>query len=204
MEFMMSALSRYLTDKYIMHVNGYNVVPMSRLTNPTEPCRLTRYPESFAWATWERAWTHYDESLSWAPSVSTRELTDLLGSPLAAVRWKQNFADARSERINTWAYRWLASIWQNGGVCLSPNRNLVSYNGYDIGTHTRLKAAWPELPIEQICDLGIDAVTLDQDADDWVGKTIFGETARGNLLGFARSAALALKKHKQDHKGLSQ
>jgi hypothetical protein len=193
MEFMNSALKVHATNHSVMHINGYNVVPEAQLSNPIEPCRLTRYPESFAWATWERAWRHYDESLTWATNVAGGELNNLLGGVLSGMRWRRNFADAKAERINTWAYRWIASIWEQGGFALSPNRNLVTYNGYDIGTHTRLNATWPELPIEELSDFEFTNARHDKRADRWVGTTVFGESIRGNLLGIAASAMLELR-----------
>lgn len=197
LEFMRWALDTYAPDKSVMHINGYNVVPKDRLARPMDKCRLTRYPESFAWATWERAWRNYDESLTWALEASVGDLGRLLGSSLSGMRWKLNFQDAHAVRINTWAYRWIASIWQHRGCALSPNRNLVTYNGYDVGTHTRLSASWPELPIEQIQDLDCNGAQLDIAADQWVGRTVFGESVRGNLMGLAASSYLGLRHRHQ-------
>ena len=189
-------LERFRDDERIAHISGYNLVPPQRLVS-SRGSRLTLYPESFAWATWDRAWKHYDPTLEWANNVSLDDLAKVTGDRVSAARWKQHFGDARAERISTWAYRWIASMWSQGALVLSPNQNLVKYIGYDEGTHTTLKAPWHELPVYEgersMLLEGEPAV--DAAADAWVGRTIFGESPYGLARGLAISAVLEARKH---------
>jgi hypothetical protein len=191
-EFATRALRELEHRPEIFHVSGYNVVPHDSLTNPMTAARLSRVPESFAWATWRRAWQHYDPSLTWGSDCSFAELGDVLQSRIAALRWKQNFALARKRRISSWAYRWAASIWREGGYCLSPNRNLITYRGYSGGTHTRRRARWTELPIEAVNLGGIGDAQFDATADEYLHRQIFRATPLGIALGPAESIALKL------------
>jgi len=188
-------LDRYREDDHVAHISGYNLVPPSVLRS-RGGSRLTIYPESFAWATWERAWTTYDPTLEWALNASVSELQKITGSRSGALRWKQNFGDAAAERISTWAYRWIASMWSHGAVNLSPNQNLVTYIGYDEGTHATLTAPWKELPLYDGPDGGLleGTATIDEDAERWVARTVFGETPYGVARGVAISAALEARK----------
>lgn len=196
-DFATRALSEFENRPEIFHVSGYNVVPHDRLTNPAATARLSRVPESFAWATWRRAWQHYDPSLAWGSDCSIAELSKVLQSRTAAIRWKQNFALARNGRISSWAYRWAASIWREGGYCLSPNRNLITYRGYSGGTHTRRRARWTEFPIETVNLDGItDAVEFDATADEYLHRQVFRATPLGIALGPAESIALKVLKRR--------
>lgn len=189
-------LDHYRSDERIAHISGYNVVPPTALSNAGDSSRLTIYPESIAWATWERAWTSYDDDMTWAANCSLKELAEITGSTSSALRWRQNFSDARTGRISTWAYRWIATMWSRRSLTLSPNVNLVTYAGRDEGTHTTMNLPWKELPLFDGPRDAILDVTARRDvaADDWVNRTVFGGTPVGVLRGMAISGALTIRK----------
>ena len=195
-------LSRYRSESSIEHISGYNLVPDKFQTLHGRGSRLSRYPESIAWATWDRAWDKFDGSLDWALNASTSELAKIVGSTAGAIRWKQNFADAEANRISTWAYRWIASMWSRNAYVLSPNQNLVTYAGYDEGTNSLMKAPWSELdlfegPISNVLETN---PVLDESADKWVGEKVFAETPFGVARGLAITAALELRKQNRARK----
>jgi glycosyltransferase involved in cell wall biosynthesis len=197
-------LERYRDDTRIAHISGYNVVPPSQLAS-TSGSRLTAYPESIAWATWGRAWALYDDDLGWLRRHPAAELRAITGTRSAAIRWLQNFRDADSGRISTWAYRWIASIWSAGAVCLSPNVNLVRYVGHDDGTHTVTAAPWTELPVY---DGPVEALlrgepVADVRADAWVNRVVFRGTPLGVARGVAISAVLALRQARRTRRARS-
>jgi glycosyltransferase involved in cell wall biosynthesis len=192
--YMQNSLIRYVSESNIAHINGYVVVPTGMLQFPNAD-RKTRYVESFAWATWEPAWKRYDASLTWAKEVSVTELSEVIGSLIGALRWKQHFFDASRELIDTWAYRWLATIWSQRWFAISPPVNLVRYRGWLEGTHTKRKARWTEEPVSERLNSGdvwspSDDSIRDERVDDWIGKNVFGESARGVCEGFATSLIL--------------
>ena len=191
-------LEKHKENLKIEHISGYNAIP-SNILSPNRGSRLSRYPESYAWATWNRAWKHYDGSLEWAMNASVRDIQKIVGSKIGALRWKQNFHDAYANRISTWAYRWLASMWSRNSFMISPNRNLVSYHGHEGGTHTFMKPGWSELPISSISLDILENETLEFDinADKWAGRHIYTETLYGVTRGVAVSAALEIRKIKR-------
>ncbi len=195
-------LDQYRDEDRIAHISGYNVVPGAAMSNVRSHSRLTLYPESIAWATWDRAWAGYDDDLGWAMDASVSEIAAITGSTASALRWKQNFRDAHADRISTWAYRWIASMWSKGLLTLSPNHNLVTYAGENDGTNTLMKQRWKELPL---FDGPVDALLVadaerDRIADEWVSRTVFGGTPAGVLKGTAISAALGLRKAQRQWK----
>lgn len=194
--------AQYMLEKYepetkVEHVSGYNLIPPSALRSPGVGSRLSRYPESYAWATWQRAWKNYEGGLDWALNASVGDIQKIVGTRIGALRWKQNFHDAQAGRISTWAYRWLASMWSRDALMISPNSNLVTYDGYTDGTHTFLKPGWKELPLFDGNWENISSGELSQDviADKWAAKHVYAETLYGLTRGVAISAVLELRKH---------
>ena len=198
LNYMQYSLNQYESEGSIAHINGYVVVPREKLQFP-EADRKTRYIESFAWATWERAWEFYDPNLTWAKDVSIRDLSRALGSTLAALRWKQVFGDASRELINTWAYRWLATIWSKGWCAVTPPSNLVRYVGWTGGTHTKRRARWIEQQVtESVETFGarpdFTIPTFDEKVDNWVGLSVFRESIPGICEGLLASFVLRVLK----------
>ncbi len=175
--YMNHCLEDYKNEQHIGHVSGYNPVPKKFITNSNVRSRASLFPESYAWATWERAWSRYEDDLSWARGLNLRILKELTGSMQAAVVWKMNFSDADSGAISTWAYRWVASLWRNRLLSISPNVNLVEYKGQTGGTHTRGGRSWAEMKTGAILKSATDGVPppehIDELADSWVAKNIF-------------------------------
>jgi hypothetical protein len=187
-------LQKFADDQKVMHVSGYNVVPPQNLLSDTGS-RFSRYPESFAWATWERAWKHYDENLTWGLESSVRDIAKITGSTTSALRWKLNFHDAAAGRIGSWAYRWISSMWSQNGTTVAPNRNLLSYSGFDEGTHTVRSPRWKDLPVENLSFSENDNLTItDLEADNWTGSSVFRENPWGIIDGVASSIVLEIRK----------
>jgi hypothetical protein len=195
LDFLNYNLMKYENQRDIAHINGYNLVPNQYLSNPSGPSRMSIYPESYAWATWEKAWSKYDDNMSWAKNVSISELKNICGSTIGALRWKQNFSDAAAGRIDTWAYRWIASLWKNQLKIVSPNRNISNYKGWENGTHTFFKVKYQEPEIEylNIYDLDSD-VPIDKSAEKWLQKHVFSENFLGVSKGIMISELLKFRK----------
>ena len=184
-DFFKSNLEKFEDNSKIAHINGYNLVPSDHITSPEQDSRLSIYPESYAWATWDRAWKLYDDDLTWAKNVTVSDIQKVCGSKTSAIRWKQNFSDAANERIDTWAYRWVASMWANDLKIISPNRNISQYKGFEGGTHTRRQIKWSEIEIQQLptWKVEISISEVDQLADKWLAKNIFRSTILGVIEG---------------------
>lgn len=194
LDFLNFNLQKFADEQKVMHVSGYNVVPPQNLLSETGS-RFSRYPESFAWATWERAWKHYDENLTWGLESSVRDIAKITGSTTSALRWKLNFHDAAAGRIGSWAYRWISSMWSQNGTTVAPNRNLLSYSGFDEGTHTVRSPRWKDLPVENLSFFENDNHTItDHEADNWTGSSVFRENPWGIVDGVASSMVLEIRR----------
>jgi len=187
-------LDRYRFENEIAHVNGYNISPPDSLSNREMQNRISIYPASYAWSTWERAWKHFDSNLEWGTSVSIEELARITGSLVGALKWKLNFLDAKAERIDTWAYRWIASMWSKNLKTIGPNINISSYHGWSDGTHTRSRPTWQQLAISKIDWDFLRSenapLSADESAEKWLSKNVYSENVRGLIRGLFASAAL--------------
>jgi hypothetical protein len=200
LKFLNHNLMIYRESTRIAHINGYNLVPEEHLINPDQASRFSIYPESYAWATWDRAWQKYDDDLTWAKNASVEDLKKVCGSTIGALRWKQNFADAAAQRIDTWAYRWLASMWQHNWLMVSPNRNIATYMGWEGGTHTRSHQRWNEIPLKEVTigSYAESVVEVDVAADYWLGARVFEENVKGILRGVLATIYLSFTKFFQN------
>jgi hypothetical protein len=122
-----------------MHVSGNNwlfdqrQIPYSYL--------FSHYNLSWGWATWRRAFQHYELEIKlWPELRNTSWLLDVLGDPRAVEYWKNIFdlTYASIDNVNTWDFQWLFATWAQRGLSILPSANLVSNIGFgDNATHTK-------------------------------------------------------------------
>lgn len=177
-------LDRFKNEPSIGHINGYSVVPRNVLRDASADFRLTRFPDSFAWATWARAWDKYEDSMSWSVDVSISDLTKLINSRLGAIHWKMMLNNVAKERISSWAYRWVASLWKQDSWAIAPSFNLVTNKGFDLGSHNITKASWTDPGIQETTETFPMISTepfQDLDADAWVSRVQNRDTVSGIL-----------------------
>ncbi len=132
-------LDKYRHDERVMHISGAHIV--SGRKNTPFSYSFSRYPLSWGWASWRRAFQHYDPAITLWPSLrDTSWLVDLLGDPKAVEHWKRVYDSTHSgmDKVNTWDFQWLFACWAQFGLSILSNINLVSNIGFrEDATHTR-------------------------------------------------------------------
>ena len=113
---------------------------------------FSRYPGSWGWATWRRAWRHYDHTMSsWGEPGARDWLARKIPDPAEQLYWRHNFDATARGRMDSWAYRWVLALWRQDCLCITPRRNLVSNIGFGAqATHTQAVtdlAARPVFPM---------------------------------------------------------
>ena len=144
-------LERYRDDERILMISGDNFQRGRRRTDYSY--YYSRYTHIWGWATWRRAWRLYDHRMSAWPEL--REggwLLDILGDRKAAEYWARVFDETHDERNTSWAYRWTFTAWNQSGLTVLPNVNLVSNIGFGEGaTHTQRHVAGASaLPVAEM------------------------------------------------------
>jgi hypothetical protein len=67
----------------------------------------------------------------WPERRASGWLNDLLGSRWAAIFWRYCFDETIAGKIDTWAFRWIFALWNQGTLAALPARNLVTNIGFD-------------------------------------------------------------------------
>lgn len=99
------------------------------------------YNHIWGWATWKRVWNLYDKNMNFWPEWSkSQDWKDKFPDLLERIYWKRNFDKVYLNLIDTWDYQLLALLKKIGGLCITPNANLVSNIGFgEEATHTTNK-----------------------------------------------------------------
>lgn len=142
-EFCEQLLGRYRSEAKVMAICG------SSYATPGSGYKASYYFSYYAdvwgWATWRRAWQHYDRSLSRWPQFKERGAIVNISSGRTwhESYWRNLFDRTWEGRIDTWDYQWIFTVIDRGGLACYPNQNLVSNLGFrPDATHTI--ARYPE------------------------------------------------------------
>ena len=165
--FCQELLEKYRDDERIMMISGDNFQFGKRRTNCSY--YFSKYFHIWGWATWRRAWKHYDIDMkSWPEIKDGGWLKDILRDKNAEKFWEKIFENMYRGKINTWDYQWVFSCWIQNGLAILPNDNLVTNIGFDgDATHTKGKNMQADIPVHSL-EFPIknpEFVIIDADAD---------------------------------------
>jgi hypothetical protein len=127
-------LERYRDDTRIMCITGDNsLLPQPDLN---ESYSFTTFPLIWGWATWRRAWKHYDFD-EFASSDHERVVRGISQDPRFVRKSVDNFQGTASGSIDSWGFVWsFCTLAQSGMTCV-PRVNLIRNIGFGSGaTHT--------------------------------------------------------------------
>lgn len=131
-------LLKYKDDDRVSMISGYNAY--TRAHKLPGSYRFSSQIPVWGWATWRRAWEHFDVSISDWPSYRSRfaiESSAWLNQDGLKNFWLARMDEVYSGKIDTWDYQWTLSCWRNRGLCAVPNYNLVVNQGFGPeATHT--------------------------------------------------------------------
>jgi hypothetical protein len=131
-------LDKYRDDARIFAISGDNFQFGKQRTNYSYYFSL--YNHCWGWATWRRAWQHYDVQMKLWETIRDRNLlNDIFQNPFMARYWHHKFQEVYTGKIDTWDYQWTLGCWLQSGLTILPNLNLVSNIGFDhaASTHTK-------------------------------------------------------------------
>lgn len=166
--FMNEALQRYEDDGNVFQVSGY-AFESNEIAIRNQSVFLP-FTTSWGWATWRRAWQHFDaEARGWellATNAELRARFNLGGAYDYATMLERQMGGQR----DSWAIRWYWSVFLKSGLVLFPPMSLVSNTGFDgSGTHgggvfSRFNQVfdgsaikYPELPMSAVLNQSVVA-----------------------------------------------
>ena len=141
-------LARYQENPNVMHISGNNFQFGQQRGEASY--FYSRYTHHWGWATWQRAWQHFDYDITkWQDLRPTNWLNTLLDTPAAVAYWQQIFDEVYGgDKLHIWDYQWTFACWQNRGLCILPQVDLVSNIGFNTeGTHTVRQNQFANLPL---------------------------------------------------------
>jgi len=168
-------LERYRDDKRVMHISGSHLQPQTFRSTPYS-YTFARWNVSWGWATWRRAWQHFDLEVRLWPQVrETALLTELMKDPRGVKEYSAIFDDLynRPGQNDGWDYAWSFACWSQSGFTLMPSTTLVANVGFGPdATH------FPSPPDDPRGRLTAEAMTFplvhppcvvqDREADDFI------------------------------------
>jgi hypothetical protein len=182
-------LMRYRDDQRVMAIGGTHSHGTTH--QPDHSYFFSRNIEIWGWASWRRAWQHYDRHLSQWPNLRNTDwlLTIGAGDRHFQQHWQRIFDQAFAGKIDTWDYQWVFSCWAQHGLTILPAQNLIRNIGFGAdATHTtnnhdplgdRLSA----LPLESLSFplSHPTTVTKSYAADRWLDQNIDGITFKHEI-----------------------
>ena len=127
-------LDRYADDERIMMVSGMNIAGIWK--QEIQSYHFSYYGSTWGWATWRRAWQHYDYDMPlwWSGEVQNR-IRDVLADD-AQFRYRQSVFSGNHDRV--WDYQWNFVRLLQSGLSIVPARNMISNAGFGgHATHTK-------------------------------------------------------------------
>lgn len=136
-DFVAQMLECYADDRRIYSISGTNLFSESASTN--ENYFFSRYPNSWGWATWSRAWRNFINSQQeWKLIRSSNDFESLFSKKRSFLYWRKYFDLTYSGKIDSWFYRWMLSCWMQNALAIYPPHNLIANLGDDEdATNTR-------------------------------------------------------------------
>jgi hypothetical protein len=129
-------LKRYRTDERVMMISGNNF--QNGASRTPSSYYFSQLTHCWGWATWRRAWRHYDFSMSeWRQQRGTRWIKAIAKSPVLELHWRECFDAVMAGKIDTWDYQWVYCMLARNGLSIVPDSNLVTNIGFGAAaTHT--------------------------------------------------------------------
>lgn len=122
-------LERYKDDTRIASIAAHNI-QFGRQRDKYS-YYFSRYTHSWGWASWRRAWQHYDFDMKLWPQIKAESyLNDIFSDPQAVKYWTEILQAMYDKKLNTWDYPWTFACWLQNGLSIIPNVNLVSNIGF--------------------------------------------------------------------------
>lgn len=167
-------LERYRDDERVAQIAGCNFFPEEFKGVPGSYC-FSRYPHCWGWATWRRAWRHYDQTMQAWKTEREASWKLPVERPRERGVWAGCFDAVSRGALDSWAYRWTAALWARGLLSITPAQNLVTNLGFGReATHTT-GGDWGNRPLQpaRLPLVHPVAVSRHEAADALVGRLVF-------------------------------
>jgi len=177
------ALRRYKDEERVMHIGAYmypiKIDSVRGNGNGLPETFFYRAATSWGWATWERAWNHFEPDIDKLISQFNSRMIKDFSIDNSMNFWKQ-IMEFKAGKNNSWAIRWYASIFLKNGLTLNPSESLINNIGHDgSGVHSGVNDMYTVVvnhkPITQFPDV------IEEDKEAYRCIKSFLINRKGNL-----------------------
>jgi hypothetical protein len=196
-QFCAELLDKYKDDEQIAMISGDNFMQSFPATSKqSESYYFSRFSHIWGWATWRRAWKHYDFKMQDWPEVrATGWPRQIFGPGPQTELWRSNFDGVYSGMIDTWDFQWQYTVLRQNAFAGLPVVNLISNIGFgESATHTKTVNSQSCLVTEPMTFPLVHPAVIEPDLarDQFTFQSIFLATKKRSILQRIRARASRL------------
>ena len=172
-------LNKYKYDKNIMHIGGTNF--QDGKIRGDGSYYFSRLVHVWGWATWQRAWKLYDVNIkSFNESTYDKEFSSIIKNEEIRNYYKKFFNTVANNKLDTWDFQWVFTVWDNNGMSIIPNTNLIENIGFGSeATHTKDSNELSNIKTNTLKEiLHPNKILVDEEADEY---TYFAKIKKSKL-----------------------
>lgn len=141
-------LARYRHNERVGMISGGNL--QFGHQRGTASYYFSRYTHIWGWATWRRAWQHYDREITQWPAFRDEGWLDtMFRTQGERDYWRHSFDAVHNGSLDTWDCSWTFTSLIKGMLQVVPNVNLISNIGFGPdATHTHVVGIHAEMPTQ--------------------------------------------------------
>lgn len=176
--FCQTLLEHYRHDERVMHISGNNFQGGQNITEYSY--YFSKYAHIWGWASWRRAWRHYDVNMkTWSEYKNLGLISSAWEDAYEQKYWVGIFECIFNGALDTWDYQWLYACWCQNGLSIIPKFNLVSNIGFrPDATHTFGESPLSRMQTTDIWEINHPPFIVKyQEADAYTFDHVFGGLA---------------------------
>jgi hypothetical protein len=129
-------LEKYRFDSRVGQISGFNSLDDCRMH---DDYLFSKYGPIWGWASWRRAWDHYDVEMKLWPTIKDeKQYKNFTRNPEEEEFRIRLFDMLYRKEVDTWDYQWVFAKLINSMLTVIPAKNLIENIGFDDdATHTK-------------------------------------------------------------------
>lgn len=175
-QFCSELLDKYKNNENVFGISGNNF--QNGIQRGKDSYYFSHYSHIWGWASWRRAWKHYEFNITKLESFKKSNLIRKIDNRIIFRNyWMPKFdAVVMKDYFHIWDYQWLFAVWNNKAAIVIPNVNLVSNIGFGLdATHTNeVNSPFANMEVAAIEVLTHPSkIEINREADKFTSRTVF-------------------------------
>ncbi len=146
-------LERYRHDTRIMEVSG-TALPNQLMKKHEHSYYFSNWDHIWGWATWRRAWKHYDYAMTRYPDITEKKFLDQTYSTLYERQYMDYVMETsyiNNDKVTWWSVQWGFARKINSGLVVVPLKNMIVNLGFgEEATNTANTTEWDFMTSEEM------------------------------------------------------